>query len=181
MRTEFPAGVIIKWDFGYMNGGRGQCFIYYNAFLTAGTGWLKSWLKKIVAVADYPDQVSILKELEEYLVFNIFRLTTEVKETFPAKQKTETLRINRELTAKTLELTTLKDRRKEARRRGVDGKFYYLKDAPSEFEIDRVNNQIKGLKAEARRLEAEGKTLSRTLKSCKANEAIIRERLEAMT
>lgn len=88
MRTEFPAGITIRWNFGgFESGGKGSCFIYFDYFLTADTGWLKSWFKKIVSIADYSDQVAALTELDEYLVFNIDRLTTETKETFSGKEE----------------------------------------------------------------------------------------------
>ncbi|MCD8030390.1 MAG: hypothetical protein LUF85_06085 [Bacteroides sp.] len=181
MRTEFPAGITIRWNFGgFESGGKGSCFIYFDYFLTADTGWLKSWFKKIVSIADYSDQVAALTELDEYLVFNIDRLTTETKETFPEKKKTETRWINLELTAQVLELTALKERRKETRHRDKEGKFYYDSSAPSKFEIGKVETQIKNLKKQLRNLETEEKKLTRTLKSCKTNEALVRERLEVI-
>lgn len=166
MEKEFTAEVTIRYDRGWLT-------VWREEFLRASATWLRKWLK--VAALDYNHEREILTDLLEYLNFNTERLTGEVKE-FPdvaLSEKKKLANMYADAIGERNRIITLYETGKNPNGTRVSVR-------PTEDEVRRAKAKPKEIKKEFDRVDSRGKKLERSLKRCKENAAIVRDRLEAI-
>lgn len=167
MTKTFSATILVQWP-------TGRCEIYRDRTIKASATWIRKFIKKIVAL-DREHEKQILEDLVEYLDFNTTRLTSEVK-AFPVEAEIEKKRLANEYAdarENYVRIKALFDTGKNP-----DGTRVNIR--PTEGEVRRAKEKPSKIVKEFEAVDKRGKDLERSLKRCKENAAIVRERLEVL-
>lgn len=171
MKEEFTPTVKITWI--NRSGGCGCMEIYKDQFLKASRGWVRKWLK--IAQLDYEHETEILKDLSEYLEFNIERLSKELK-AFPSQAEIRKKELARQYVDAKDEYNRIKNLFKTGKNPG--GTRVNIR--PTEGEVRRAKNKPKEIETEFKSVDKAGRDLEKSLIRAKENAEVIRERLEAI-
>lgn len=171
MRDTFDSEIVVTW-----NEGRGRMIIYRDKAFSASASWLNKWLKKIVAL-DYRNETEILKDLNEYLAFNVYRMNKELEEykaSFPEKAKALAHRYNDAIEEK-VRLETLSKTKKYP-----NGARCPKDKLPTKRELTTARAKVKSIESEYKDLQKEEGQILRKAEAYKKNLIIIHERLSTI-
>lgn len=172
MQDTFDSEIVVTY-----NEGRGRMVIYRDRVFPAPVSWFNKWLKKVVAL-DWRNETEILKDLDEYLAFNVYRMGKELedyKASFPDRAKRIAKRYAEAIDEKG-RLETLKKTKKYP-----NGVRCPEDQLPTKEDLESARQLVKSIEAEYKALQKEETQILRKAEGYKKNAVVIRERLKAIT